>query len=325
MGDRQDNGKVVLPEEWQAVAVTALLLAMPSIWPGPMGWTQGFIPIPISYYLVKHGTERANRLLTSAVLIGGIAAALVGSLPAFAFSCTMVPVGIIIGNSLRSETLPTITGLRATGLLLLLWVAFWSTYGTLTQTHPYQEMLAGMDKSLSSAGELYQSDTSLSLTDKENIQNTIQILRDFLREIAPALLAITAIATVWFNMLMGQWLINRSLPLRATWPPFSEWRLPEPLIWVVIISGIATILPVAETNTIGLNVLLASGALYFFQGIAVLAKLFAKWSVPRPMQAFLFAIAILQGAGFVVLAALGVADIWVNFGAPRSDKDPAVD
>lgn len=122
-------------------------------------------------------------------------------------------------------------------------------------------------------------------------------------------------------MLLGQWLLNRSLPIRTNWPPFSQWRLPEPLIWIVIASGIAAILPVTAANTIGINVLLAVGALYFFQGIAVLAKLFEKWSIPKPMQAFLFAIAILQGAGFVALAALGVADIWVNFGTRRPDSE----
>ena len=323
MGDRQDNGKVALPEEWQAIAVTALLLALPSIWPGPMGWSQGLVPLPICYYLVRLGSSKANSLLTNAVLLGGIAAAIFGSLPAFIFTCTMLPVGVIIGNSLRSDESPPRAGLRSVGILLLLWVVFWSAYGSLTHTNPYQEMLTGMDKSLSSAGELYQSDTSLSLTDKENITNTIQILRDFLRQVAPALLAITAIATVWFNMLLGQWLINRSLPLRSTWPPFTEWRLPEPLIWIVIGSGIAAILPVANANSLGINVLLVTGALYFFQGVAVLAKLFAKWSVPKPMRAFLFAIAILQGAGFVALAALGVADIWIDFGTPRPDKDPA--
>ena len=324
MGDRQVNGKVDLPEGWQAVTATAILLVLPSIWPGPLGWTQGLVPIPVCYYLVSIGTIRANSLLINAVLIAAMAATIFGSLPAFIFSCTMLPVGIIIGKSQLSDESPPKAGLQAVGILLLLWVAFWTIYGTLTKTNPYQEMLTSMDQSLTAASSLYQSDTSLSLTDKEEITNTIQLLRDFLLQVTPALLIITAMTTVWLNMLLGQWLINRQLPSRSKWPPFRHWRLPESLIWLIIGGGIVAIIPIEGTSTIGKNVLIAVGGLYFFQGIAVLAKLFAKWSIPKPMRAFLFAIAILQGAGFVALAALGVADIWVNFGTPRPDKDPAV-
>ncbi len=322
MGDRQDTG-VVLPEGWQAVVTTAILLVLPSIWPEQLGWTQGFVPIPICYYLVSLGTIKAKNLLINAVLMAGLAASIFGSFAAFVFTCTMLPVGIIIGKAILDGESPPKAGLRAVGILLLVWVAFWTIYGSLTHTNPYQEMLTSMDTSLTAAGDLYQTDASLSLTDKENITNTIQMLRELLRQIAPGLLAITALSTVWLNMLLGQWLINRKLPSQSTWPPFSDWRFPEQLIWIVIGSGIAAVMPIGGAKVIGINILLAVGALYFFQGIAVLAKLFAKWSVPKPMRAFLFAIAILQGAGFVALAALGIADIWVAFGTPKPDKDPA--
>jgi len=179
-----------------------------------------------------------------------------------------------------------------------------------------------MDASLTTVSSMYQSDTSLSLNDKEEIANTIKMLRDFMQQIAPGLLLMTAIITVWLNLLLGQWIINRKLPSQSTWPPYRLWRLPEQLIWVVIGGGFMAIIPAAGFSAIGKNILLAIGTLYFFQGIAVLAKLFAKWSIPRPMRVFLFAIAILQGAGFFALAVIGIADIWVNFGTPRPDSDP---
>ena len=322
MRDLQENRKFLIPSEWQAIAVIAIHLALPAIWPGPLGWLQGLVPVPVCYYLVKLGQTKANSILINAILFAGIAALIFGSLPAFIFTCTMLPVGLIIGKSHLSEVSPPRAGLQAVGILVLLWIAFWTTYGSMTQTNPYQEMLTSMDASLTTVSSMYQSDTSLSLNDKEEIANTIKMLRDFMQQIAPGLLLMTAIITVWLNLLLGQWIINRKLPSQSTWPPYRLWRLPEQLIWVVIGGGFMAIIPAAGFSAIGKNILLAIGTLYFFQGIAVLAKLFAKWSIPRPMRVFLFAIAILQGAGFFALAVIGIADIWVNFGTPRPDSDP---
>ena len=323
MGDQQNIGKVPIPSEWRLIVATAILLVLPAIWPGPLGWLQGLVPVPVCFCWVSLGPDRTKSLLVNAVLFGAVAAATFGSLPAFIFTCTMLPVGIIIGKSQLGETSPPKAGLQAVGILVLLWLIFWTGYGALTQTNPYLEMQTSIDESLSTVSSMYKGDASLSLADKEEISSTIQLLQEFMRQIVPALLIMTAISTVWLNLLLGQWIINRRLPTRSTWPPFRFWRLPEQLIWVVIVGGGLATIPVVYINTIGKNVLLAVGTLYFFQGIAVLAKLFAKWSIPKPMQAFLFAIAILQGAGILALVAIGIADIWVDFGTPRPDNDPA--
>ncbi len=324
VGDRQDTGKVVLPMGWQHLTSMVILLALPTIWPGPLGWMQGLLAIPIMSSINELGAHRTYKLLTNAVLAATAIAALIGSLPALVFACTMLPVGIIIGNAYDREESPTKSGLKAVAVLLILWLTFWIGYGAATHTNPYREMLSSMDESLTAVATMYQSDAKLSLNDKEEIAGTIQLLREFLLQIAPALLATTAVITVWLNMLMGQWLLNRKATTRSKWPQFRYWRLPEQLVWVVIGSGIAALVPNEQVKTYGTNVLIAVGSLYFLQGVAVLAKLFAKWSVPRPMRAFLFAIAMLQGAGFVALAALGVADIWADFGTPRPDHDTAV-
>ena len=263
VGDRQIIGNVVLPLGWQAITATIILLAVPTIWPGPLGWLQGIIAVPISYCLITLGTERASKLLINAILLAGLLATVFGSLPAFIFTCTMLPVGIIIGKAQLTDESPTKAGLQAVGILLLLWVSFWTIYGSLTQTNPYREMLTSMDESLTAAASLYQSDTKLSLNDKEDIANTIQLLREFMLQIAPALLVVTAISTVWLNMLLGQWLVNRNLPSRSKWPQFRHWRLPEPLIWVVIGSGIAASIPIEQVKTIGINQ--AAAAVKFFK------------------------------------------------------------
>ncbi len=325
MGDWPDSTKASRASEWSGVAVLALLMTLPSLLPGQLGWLQGLVPMTLCYYLIGFGERRGRGLVVMATLLAGLTAAAVGTLPAFVFTCTMLPVGILLGREYQRGTSPPRTGLTAVLLLVLLWTGFWAAYGALTRTNPYQEMLTALDKSLAATSSFYQQDSGLSLDTKAEIESTIRILRDGIQQVVPALLLMTAVATVWVNLLLSHWLVSRFYPDRSSWPPFRDWRLPEQLVWAVIAAGAALLLPVPRLATLGLNLLLICGALYFWQGLAVLAKLFTKWSVPRPMRAFLYAIALLQGAGFVALAALGVADIWVGFGSRHSDDDPSTD
>jgi len=323
MGDWPDNMKASRASDWSGVAALALLMTAPSLLPGQLGWLQGLVPMALCYYLVSLGETRATSLIVMATLLAGLVATVVGTLPAFVFTCTMLPVGMLLGREYRRGRAPTRTGLQAILLLVLLWAGFWAVYGALSQTNPYRETLDALDKSLSATAAFYQKDAGLALDTKAEIESTIAMLRDGIQQVVPALLLVTVIVTVWMNLLLSHWLISRFHPSQSTWPPFRDWRLPEQLIWPLIGGGIAMLLPVASMSTVGLNLLLVCGALYFFQGLAVLAKLFTKWSVPRPMRAFLYAIALLQGTGFVALAALGVADIWANFGTPRPHDDPS--
>ncbi|MDH5298643.1 MAG: YybS family protein, partial [Desulfobulbaceae bacterium] len=320
MEDWQENRLATHSPGWAGIAVLTVLLTLPSIWPGQLGWLQGFIPAQLCYYLVTLDTARANMGLTVSILLAGTIAAVVGSLPAFIFALTMLPAGMVLGHAIRRNESPTVTGMKTVGLLLLLWTAFWVVYGAQTGTNPYQEIQASLEMSLTETASFYQKETGLTLTAKEEIAATIDFLRNFLRRILPALMAITAITTVWVNMMIACWLLGRHQPpARTLWPPYSQWRFPPPLVWGVIAGGIAVLLPVQGASTVGINILLVGGALYFFQGLAVLAKLFAKWSVPGPMRVFLYAISLFQGAGIIALAALGIADIWADFGTPRPD------
>lgn len=321
MGDWQDNTKDSLPARWPGVMIIAMLMALPALLPEQLGWVQIFIPAPLCYYLASLGESRARSLILLATLLAGVVATAVGSLPAFVFACTMLPVGVMLGRAHLHNEAPPQTGLKTVFLLIVLWAGFWLAYGALTQTNPYREMLGSMDKSLAETSTFYQSDAKLALDTKEEVAATIRMLQEVLPKVVPALLVVTIIATVWLNMLASHWLLCKYRPGQSPWPPFREWRLPEHLIWAVIGGGIAVMLPLADVSVTGLNILLICGALYFFQGLAVLAKLFAKWSIPGPLRAFLYAIALVQGAGFIALAVLGIADIWADFGVPRAKDD----
>jgi uncharacterized protein YybS (DUF2232 family) len=59
--------------------------------------------------------------------------------------------------------------------------------------------------------------------------------------------------------------------------------------------------------------LMLSGLLYFFQGLAIFIALLERWNVPVYIKWTLYFILIIQSYGVLILALLGISDIWFNF------------
>ena len=69
-------------------------------------------------------------------------------------------------------------------------------------------------------------------------------------------------------------------------------------------------------------VLLVTGILYFFQGLAVFVALLERWRTPTFLRVLLYLVFILQSYGMLMLAILGLSDVWLNFRRPRDKAQP---
>jgi uncharacterized protein YybS (DUF2232 family) len=52
---------------------------------------------------------------------------------------------------------------------------------------------------------------------------------------------------------------------------------------------------------------------YFFQGLAIVASLLNKWSVPMLIRVLIYALIFIQTYGIIILSFLGLADVWADF------------
>ena len=55
-----------------------------------------------------------------------------------------------------------------------------------------------------------------------------------------------------------------------------------------------------------------SGLLYFFQGLAVFNSLLGRWGVPLFVRIILYFVFFIQSYGLIILAILGLSDIWID-------------
>jgi uncharacterized protein YybS (DUF2232 family) len=294
------------------VLLTAVLL-LPTIIPGKMGWLTSLIPLPIFYYLVVLGKRNGLILMRNALLFSAGVAFIIGSVPILIFSLTMVPLGITFSHALNNRQTPVKAALVGSMFLALTWVLFWSGLGMLHQTNPYASLLTELDAGLTGSLVLYEESAKLAPETLQSVRNVVEALRIYIPKILPALLFSGILTITWLNLALGNWLLKKRDKELSPWPEYNAWKLPEPIVWLVILGGITVFLLPAPLGTVGINVLIICITLYFFQGLAIIASLMNKWSVPRAIRVLIYALIFIQTYGIILLSFLGLADVWADF------------
>lgn len=307
-------------ETIRAIAVTALVFTVPTVFVG-LDWLHCLMPLPVCYFLSAYGQKRGGAIIAGALAIASGVSLWAGALPGLLFSLTLLPVGFILAKAERKNESAQRAGLESVGYLVLVWLVAGWLIGMATQTNPYLELRQSLDKGFEATFTLYRDSGHFPADDLEAIKVFIDALRIQVARLFPALLLTSIICTVWLNIVVSQWLLRRRDPSRTNREDLKNWRLPELLVWPVILAGIALVVPDEKLNTMGLNAGLVLLVLYLSQGLAIVSSLMQKWSLPLAIRAITYSLLFLQAYGIAFVAALGLADIWVDFRKPRLKKD----
>ena len=294
------------------VLLTAMLL-LPTLLPGKMGWMTSLVPLPIFYYFVVLGKRKGIILVRNALILSAGGALLFGSMSILLFAFTMLPLGIAFTHALHNRQTPVKAGLVGAMLLALTWGIFWLGLGMLHQTNPYTSLLTELDAGLSGSLMLYEESAELAPETLQSVRNALEALRIYIPKILPALLVSAILTITWLNLSLGNWLLRKRDKGLSHWPEYNSWKLPEPMVWLVVVGGITAFLLPAPLDIVGLNVLIICTTLYFFQGLAIVTSLLNRWSVPRLIRVLIYALIFIQTYGIIILSFLGLADVWADF------------
>lgn len=308
----QPEGERPAKPIFPGIAAAALIIALPSIH-REFGWLASMIPLPVFYYLVLYGQKRGGRLIAGATGVAALVAAFLGSFTYYLFSLTMMPVGILLAQSAGRREPAIIAGLKGVALLAGAWILFAMIYSLGNQTNFYAELQEGIDRGFQTTLLFYRDSGQFSGEALKEIEGFLEKFRQLINKMLPALVLSSIICTVWLNMLIGQWLLKKKGLEPLPWKNFSLWRLPDFFVWPVIGAGAALLLPVQALNIFGLNLGLVLGVLYFTQGIAILSFFLKKWTVPPIVKGIIYIMLLMQIYGLVLLAAIGLADVWLMF------------
>ncbi len=119
-------------------------------------------------------------------------------------------------------------------------------------------------------------------------------------------LAGTALAWAWYHRVARR-------PVGQPPGPFREFRFNDHLIWGAIFTLAAALAPLGEPGArIAANGLVVWVGLYGARGVAIVAAVAARWSVPARLLILGLAVLAAPFAG-PTLVAMGLVDTWVDF------------
>lgn len=287
---------------------------IPTLSPALFGWLNGMAAIPVFYLLTAKGFKPGTRLLQASLLLAALGALLMQRMEVFLFSLTLIPLGYALFYGAEQGESAAISGGKGVVVLALSWLFFWGILAAVTGTNPYRSLLEMLDLGFVQSQEFYASkEAGLNPETVSTLQQVTKEIRETIPKLLPGLLAAVLVLTVWLNMLISNSLAGRLPGGTQPWGKYATWQLPEQLVWMPIVAITLLLVGSGPLQYAGSWALLLSGLLYFFQGLAVCVALMERWNVPTYVRAILYFVLILQSYGLILLAFLGVGEVWFNF------------
>ncbi len=302
------------------VLLIAAIYFIPTLLPSLFGWLLGVLAVPVAYVLTVEGNEQGIITLRNSLLIAGAVALLSGQLQLFLFTLTLIPLGYSLYTCGRTNKSEAETGAYSVLILGISWFVFWTIYGMFSGIQPYRHLVDLLDSGLAQTYELYRTNSELPAEMQIQLAEVITELRELVPRILPGILCCSILVTVWMNQVVLNSLLLRRHPDKTNRPPYSYWKLPEQLVWIPIAATVLFLLSNNWLKDLGLNMILVSGVVYFFQGLAVFIHLLGRWKVPAYLRVLLYVMLVIQSYGLLLIALLGIADTWMNL-RPEKKKD----
>lgn len=131
----------------------------------------------------------------------------------------------------------------------------------------------------------------------------------------PALMVLSSSFGILINYVLTKTIWNKYVGNNSYFENESleRWSSDESLIWILIGSGTALLLPLKGLNTIGLNLLIISLLAYFYQGLAIIVFLMRKKTFPFFVKVIAYLLIIIQPILLFFIIFLGIFDMWADF------------
>ena len=139
-------------------------------------------------------------------------------------------------------------------------------------------------------------------------------LRAVLLQAFPGLLFAGYLLTAAGYVLTVQALVRQwPSQMGSVQPTAFRWELPEVLVWGFIGSGALFLTGLPWLKATGLNGLIALLGLYFLQGLSIATFLFRRFQLPRSLAALSVLVLVVQPFFTLLVAGLGLFDVWFAF------------
>lgn len=266
-------------------------------------------PLPSLLFLYRWGVVVGMWVPGTAALLGALLFPVMGltaGLPllmGFLLLGILVSVGMGLGWSLEKTVIVPVVVLFVLGALFV----------AITFRGVEEGVTARVERNIQTAVSLLLQELAPESPERSELEYSLRAVVPVLVRSIPGIFLSTLMTVVWLNILTAKRYCRLKNVQWPQWPDWKQWRAPEPLVWGVIVSGVALLLPVLTLNHFAVNALLVLGAVYFFQGLSLTVFYVEKWNLPFVLKGLIFTFILLQQ--FVTLAVMlfGFFDVWFDF------------
>jgi uncharacterized protein YybS (DUF2232 family) len=270
-----------------------------------------FVPLPILFYRSKLGRPWGALILVAATLV--VASMMRWqSIPSAAFFFELGLVGLVLSEMLAmnlslEKTIAMTTGIVvAAGMVMLALYGFFSTNSLWGLVSDY------LYRNLELVVAMYRDMEGTEAAIDVITQSMEGIVYVMLR-ILPAMAIVSVLFVVWSNLLLARPLLRSRHLACPDFGNLNEWKAPESLVWVVILSGLLLLVPHQGVKLLGVNGLIIMMMIYFFQGIAIVSFYFEKKQFPRMLRGLLYGLIALWQPALLLVVVAGLFDMWIDF------------
>lgn len=269
-------------------------------------------PLPILYYSSRLGRLRGLMVLALSILAAYVILDFAAHHANLSVLFMIGFTGVLISEVLKRNFSIEKTILLSSSALFCCGTAFVVYHAFRLDIAPWHMMGTYVARVIEENIKLY-AQMNISDEQVQMIRENAPKLTLFFTGIFPALSLSGIVLTVWVNLLAGRRLFQTS---GIPFPDFGDlttWKAPERLVWIVIIAGCMLLVPMEGITVVGMNLLIANGLIYLFQGLAIAAFFFRQKQVPRMFRIFFYGLILVQQYMLIVIIAFGLFDMWVDF------------
>ncbi len=308
----KERGAFFKSNFFTGIAVSSLAFLAASLIPLLGAFFFILTPLPIIYYYSKTG-----RIQGFAIFL--ISLFLVASVLTFSDSIANLPflfitgfLGLFLSEIFRRNYSIERTVVYPVTAILMLWCSFIVLQSLSAGEEPWHLVEDYIGRNIQESIQFY-AQLDIPADQIALIKDNFKQITNFLANIFPSLVLVSASFIVWLNILAAREIFQRTGMWYPDFGDLSRWKAPEGLIWLLIAAGGILLVPVSLARIVSLNLVIVCMFAYLLQGLSIISFLFKTKNVHRYFRILCYFLIFAQQYIIILIAAVGIFDLWVDF------------
>ena len=291
----------------RAAALSAALFLLGGVIPVLGAMVMLCAPAPCLIYVIRRPGVywRMAVVLTLVLAMIGLVA---GPLQSLGFAMSLGLATVLILAMIRRQWAFEWIVCATTGAMMLAMTAAliaWAGSPAMLARQVHDALAAAM----SHADGFYEK-LGMSISESKEVASRVL---EVTTSLAPALTALLSALTVLVNLaLVWRWLGKDRVGYQF-FSGLTTWRTPDWLIWLLLATGFGLFIPLEAGRMVATNGFVLVAAIYFCQGLAIMAYYLQMLSMPMIVRGTIYVIALLQPILAALVCLAGVFDMWIDF------------